>query len=395
MKGLIRLLQTAIIAAFCLSLLIVAIYPKTTQGLALTRAPRKDRVDLESDQSFSGAAGSTIEYNIYIINQASSTINYSLTALSNQGYYVEVWRDNDQLGGGDIQLIPPQGSIIALDAGEVTTLIVSVTLPSNATDGTVDATVIEAVNAYLDISDSITVMTTINSGLPHPSNWIQLGSDPAFPNEQERPKKVDVKALYYTNNGTHVFFRMAEADTPDQKAFLYNVYLDTRAGGQQIDGYYYDYMLSSNGVLYEWNGTDWVDSGYPTYWRVDGASIALWADLSNLGLDMQDIHIFASTETKDRITKDKLGPYIVLRNNISEIPLILIPLVTLAIYLAVSGRRKTDWGLNRKNWLNKRHVKYSQRACASKVEGKPAQKTALYSIPAFWFGNLYSCFTSF
>ncbi len=340
MKCSIRLLQPAIIAAFCLSLLIVAIYPKTTQGLVLTRARRKDRVDLESAQSFSGAAGSTIKYNIYMINQASSMVNYTLTALSNQGYYVEVWRDNDQLGGGDIQLIPPQGSIITLDAGEVATLIVSVNVPSNATDGTVDATIIEAVNTYLDISDSETVMTTINSGLPHPSNWIQLGSDSAFPNEQERPKKVDIKASYYTNNGTHVFFRLAEADTPDQKAFLYNVYLDTKAGGQQIDSYYYDYMLSSEGTLYEWNGTDWVDSGYPTYWRIDGTSIALWADLSNLGLDTQDIHIFASTETKDKIMKDKEGPYIVLRNNISEIPLILIPLVALAIYLAVHGRRR-------------------------------------------------------
>jgi len=340
MKCSIRLVQPVIIAAFCLSLLIVAFYPETTQGLVLTRARRKNRADLESDQSFSGAAGSTIEYNIYILNQASSMINYSLTALSNQGYYVEVWRDNDQLGGGDIQLIPPQGSIIALDAGEVATLIVSVTVPSNATDGTVDATIIEAVNTYLDTSDSVTVMTTITSGLPHPSNWIQLGSDPAFPNEQERPKKVDIKALYYTNNGTHVFFRMAEAETPDQKAFLYNVYVDTKAGGQQIDSYYYDYMLGSDGILYEWNGTDWVDSGHPTYWRVDGTSIMLWADLSNLGLDTQDIHILPFTATKDRIMKDKEGPYIILRNNISEIPLILIPLVTLAIYLAISSRRK-------------------------------------------------------
>ncbi|NIW16744.1 hypothetical protein GWN19_04995 [Candidatus Bathyarchaeota archaeon] len=342
MKVSIRLLQLLIIAAFSFSLLIMAIYPKTTQGLGLTRARGKERVDLDPDQSFSCAAGSTIEYNIYIINQASSMANYTLTALSDQGYYVEVWRDNDQLGGGDIQLIPPQGSIITLDAGEVATLIVRVTVPSNATDGTVDATIIEAVNTYLDTSDSVTVITTINSGLPHPSNWIQLGSDSTFPNEQERPKKVDVKALYYTNNGTHVFFRMAEADTPDQKAFLYNVYLDTKAGGQQIDSYYYDYMLSSDGILYEWNGTDWVDSGYPTYWRVDGTGIVLWTDLDNLSLDTQDIHILACTTTKDRTMKDKEGPYIILRNNISEIPLILIPLVTLAIYFAVSSRKEKN-----------------------------------------------------
>ncbi|MDH5690350.1 MAG: hypothetical protein OEY81_02835, partial [Candidatus Bathyarchaeota archaeon] len=202
--------------------------------------------------------------------------------------------------------------------------------------------IIEAVSTDLDTSDSVTVTTTINSGLPYPSNWIQLGSDPLFPNEEQRPKKVDVKALYYTNNGTHAFFRMAEADMPATTAFLYNVYLDTQAGGQQIDSYYYDYMLSSDGILYEWNGTDWIDSGYLTHWRVDGTGIALWTDLDNLSLDTQDIHILACTETKDRIMKDKVGPYTILRDNISEIPLILIPLVTLAIYFAVSSRGKKN-----------------------------------------------------
>jgi hypothetical protein len=315
----------------------MVIYPRTRQDLVLAKAPLREKIDLESDQSFSGAAGSIIEYNIYIMNKGKSIGNYTLTASSNQGYFVEVWRDTDQVGGGDIQQIPPQGSIITLDAGEVATLIVRVTVPSSATDGTVDATIIEAVSTYLGTSDSVTVTTTINSGLPYPSNWIQLGSDPVFPT---RPERVDVKALYYTNNGTHVFFRMAEADTPDTTAFLYTMYLDTKAGGQQIGSYYYDYMLSSDGILYEWNGTDWVNSGYPAYWRVDGTGIVLCADLDTLSMDMQDIHILACTTTKDRIIKDKVGPYIILRNNISEMPLILIPLVTLAIYLVVSSRRK-------------------------------------------------------
>jgi hypothetical protein len=83
-----------------------------------------------------------------------------------------------------------------------------------------------------------------------------------------------------------------------------------------------------------------MDSGYPTYWRVDGTGIVLWADLNNLSLDTQDIHILACTTTKDGTVKDKEGPYIVLRDNISEIPLILIPIVTLAIYFVVSIRRK-------------------------------------------------------
>ncbi len=340
MKYSARLLQLLIIIAFFFLLWTMTIPHETPQDLELTKERRKNIVDLEPDQSFSGAVGSTIEYNVYIKNKGTSIVNYTLNALSNQDYEVEVWRDSDQVGGGDTQLIPPEGSIITLDAGEVATLIVRVTLPLDATDGTVDATIIEAVSTDLDTSDSVTVTTTINSGLPYPSNWIQLGSDPLFPNEEQRPKKVDVKALYYTNNGTHVFFRMAEADTPDTKAFAYTVYLDTEAGGQQIDGYYYDYMLSSDGILYEWNSTDWIDSGYPIYWRVDGTSIVLWADLDNLGLDTQDIHVLACTATKDRAMKDKEGPYIILRDNISEIPLILIPLVTLAIYFAVSSRMR-------------------------------------------------------
>jgi hypothetical protein len=339
MKCSTRLLPFLIIVAFSFLLLAMTIYPKAPQDLELKKKPLKNIVDLEPDQSFSGAVGSTIEYNLYITNKGKSIANYTLTALSNQGYYVEVWRDTDQVGGGDIQLIPPQGSIITLDAGEVATLIVRVTVPPNATDGTVDATIIEAVSTNLDTSDSVTVTTTINSGLPYPSNWIQLGSDPAFPT---RPERVDVKALYYTNNGTHAFFRMAEADTPDTKAFLYTVYLDTKAGGQQIDSYSYDYMLISDGILYEWNSTAWVDSGYPTHWRVDGTGIVLWTDLDNLSLDTQEIHILARTETKDRIVKDKVGPYTILRDNISEIPLILIPLVTLAIYFAVSSRKEKN-----------------------------------------------------
>ncbi len=337
-----RLLQLLIMVAFSFLILAMTIPQKTPQDPELTKKPLKNIVALESDQSFSGAAGSTIEYNVYIQNQGTSIGNYTLTALSNHGYYVEVWRDTNQVGGGDIQLIPPQESIITLDVDEVATLIVSVTVPSDVTDGTVDATVIEAVSTNLDTSDSVTVTTTINSNLSYPSNWIQLGSDLLFPNEEQRPKKVDVKALYYTNNGTHVFFRMAEADTPDTSAFRYTVYLDTKTGGQQIDSYSYDYLLSSDGTLYEWNDTDWVDSGYPTYPRVDGTCIVLWTDLDNLSLDTQDIHVLACTTTKDGTIKDKMEPYSILRDNISEIPLILIPLVTLAIYFAFSRRRKKN-----------------------------------------------------
>ncbi len=337
-----RMLQLLLMVTFSSVILAMTIPQKTPQDPELTIKPLKNRVALESDQSFSGAMGSTIEYNVYIQNQGGSIVNYTLTALSNHGYYVEVWRDTNQIGGGDLQLIPPQESIITLDADEVATLIVRVAIPLDATGGTADATVIEAVSTNLDTSDSVTVTTTVDSILPYPSNWIQLGSDPLFPNEEQRPKKVDIKSLYYTNNGTQVFFRMAEADTPDTSAFRYTVYLDTKTGGQQIDSYSYDYLLSSDGTLYAWNGTDWVDSGYSIYQRVDGTCILLWTELDNLNLDTQDIHVLACTTTKDGTIKDKEEPYTILRDNISEIPLILIPLVTLAVFFAFSTRRKKD-----------------------------------------------------
>jgi len=313
---------------------------KNSMNFTMTAIQGQNIVDWESDQSFSSAAGSTVGYNIYIENKGKSIASYTLTALSSKGYYVEVWLDTDQIGSGDMQLIPPQGSTITMSAGEVATLVVKVTIPSGATDGTVDNTIIKAVNTDSGASDSVTVTTIVGSHLPYPSNWIQLGSDPTFPIPP--PVRIDIKAFYYTNNGTDVFFRMAEAGKPDTKAFLYSVYLDVKAGGQQIDSYNYDYLLSSDGILYEWKGTNWINSGYPTYWRVDGTGIVLWTDLDNLIMDIQEIHFLACTTTKDNILKDKIGPYTIPRNNISEIPLILIPILSLAVYFTISRRTKKN-----------------------------------------------------
>lgn len=333
------LLLALIVAVFSLSLLIVVVdVPETTQGGSPTKKPSRGRVDLAIDQSFSVAPASTIAYNVYIRNEGNSMDTFTLTASSDQGYFVEVWQDTDHLNGGDIQLMPPQAYNMTLDAGEVATLIVMVTISSDAIDGMMDATMIEAVSPSSGASDSVTVVTTVNSDLPYPSDWIQLGSDTLLPSQ---PDKADVKALYYTNNGTHVFFRMAEADKPAPTSFRYIVYLDTKAGGQQISGYGYDYFLSSDGVLYEWNGMDWVDSVWLTYFQTDGTSIVLWADLDNLGLDTQDIQILPCTATKDMVIKDTVGPYKILRNNISEIPLALVPLVTLVIFFVVSSKRKS------------------------------------------------------
>jgi len=323
---------------FAFALPFMSIQSKDPTNLAVAKPQGENMMELESDQSFSSAVGSSIEYNIYIENKRKSFATYALTAVSNQGYSVEVWRDTDQIGSGDMQLIPPQESTITMSAGEVATLIVKVTVPPDSLDGTVDSTIIKAVSMDSGASDKVTITTTVNSGLPYPSNWIQLGSDPNFPTPP--PEKIDVKAFYYTNNGTHVFFRMAEASRPETKSFLYTVYLDIKTGGQEIDSYNYDYLLSSDGILYEWNGTNWINSGYPTYWQVDGTGIVLWADLDNLSIDIQEIHFLACTTTKDRTLKDKVGPYNILKNNISEIPLILIPILSLTIYFTISRRTK-------------------------------------------------------
>jgi hypothetical protein len=312
--------------------------PVHPKKLFTTMAQTKNTFDLESNQLFSSTAGSTIAYNLYLENTGRTIASYTLTASSNKGYYIEVWRDTDQIGSGETQLIPPQGSTITLNAGEVATLIVKVTIPTDATSGTVDTTTIRAVNALSSAYDSATITTTVNAYLPYPSNLIQLGSDPNFPTPP--PERIDAKAVYYTNNGTFIFFRVAEASRPNPTAFFYCVYLDTKAGGQQIDSYNYDYMLSSDGTLYQWNGTNWLNSGYRIYWQVDGTSMVLWADLNNLDLDMQEIHILACSTTKDYTWKDEVGPFAILRNNISEIPLIAVPVLSFAIYFTISRRNK-------------------------------------------------------
>jgi len=314
--------------------------PKNPIYYAVAAPQSQNTVDLESNQSFSCAPGSIIEYNVYVENKGKSVVSYTLSALSSKGYYVEVWRETDQIGGGDLQLIPPQGYAITMNADEVATLVIKVTIPSDATVGTVDNTIIRAANADLGTSDSVTVTTTVASDLPYPSTWIQLGSDPTFPTPP--PIRIDIKSFYYANDGIDVFFRMAEVSKPNTIAFWYCVYLDVRAGGQQIDDYTYDYLLSSDGFLYEWNGASWVASGYPTYWQVDGTMIVLWADLANLSIDAQEIHFLACTTTNNGILKDKEGPYTILKNNISEIPVILIPILSFAVYFAISRRARKN-----------------------------------------------------
>ncbi len=302
--------------------------------LAKTQVPGK--FDLGPNQSFSSAAGSTIAYNVYIENEGKSIASYTLTTASDKGYYVEVWQDTDQIGSGDIQLLPSQEPTVTIGAGEVATLIVKVTVPLNAADGTVDNTLIKVLDSGSGSSASVMVTTTVNSNLIYPSNWVQLGSDPTFPISV--PQGIDIKSFYYTNNDTNVFFKMAEVSKPNTIAFRHSVYLDTKTGGQLIDGCGYDYLLSSDGILYEWNGSSWINSGYLAYWQVNGTEIVLWTNLNNISLDLQEIHVLPCTTTKDYVLKDKLGPYTILRSTISEVPLLLMPVLGITLYFTISRR---------------------------------------------------------
>jgi hypothetical protein len=298
----------------------------------------QNKMDLESNQSFSGDVGSIIEYNVYIENRGKSVASYMITGSSSTNFYIEVWRDVDQIGSGDIQLIPTQDSTITLNAGEVATLVVKVTIPFDAAEGTTENTTIRAEDTKSGASDSVSLVTIVDTNLPYPSSWIQLGSDPYFPTPP--PERIDIKAFYYTNNGSDVFFRMAEAGKPDTRSFVYSVYLDTKSGGQQIEDYNYDYLLSSDGFLYEWTGNDWTATDQSVYCVIDGSTIVLWTNLDAINMENQEIHILDVTTTKAGVLKDKMGPYQILKNNISEIPWILLPLLSFAIYFTLSRRRE-------------------------------------------------------
>ncbi len=298
------------------------------------------KVELGPDQSFVGAPGSTIEYNTYLVNTGKSLGSCSIAAFSDQNYLVEVWRDVDGSGQGDVQLFPGQGTVLELEPDEMATLIVRVHIPSDAIEGLTDVTTISAVKSDSSILDSVYLSTAIDSSLLFPSDWIQLGSDVLgdAPPNPANPERIDLLALYYCSNGTDVFFRLAEADVPTS-SFSYSVFLDTIAGGQEIGDEYYDFAICSDEIIRMWDGSSWIDSGYSCYVTIEGTSIVLSAELENLDLGLQDINILAWSATKDNSLKDNMGPFLIPIDNISEIPFILIPIVFVAIYYKMTAQK--------------------------------------------------------
>jgi len=307
-------------------------------------------VEFKPDQTFSSAADSNVSYNVYIINTGSANDVFDLQETSSQAVGVDIWLDTDWSDGGDIHIAYDSNGDgvweavysdsnsngepdVSVASGASATLIVTLILPPSAS-GTIQVT-LTATGSSSGAQDSVLITTTVDNSLPWPSNWYQFGSDPI---DDVSPAAVDDKAFYTVNNGTHVFFRLAEAAQPDTSSYLYEVYMDTRAGGQAIGGYEYDYKLSSDGNLYNWTGTAWQAIS-TTIVQVSGTSIVIGADLSDIEFEDQDVHIYVRTY-EGTTPKDTKGPYTTSRTFISEMSLFLVPIVATLLVLYVTRKRR-------------------------------------------------------
>jgi hypothetical protein len=148
---------------------------------------------------------------------------------------------------------------------------------------------------------------------------------------------VDDKSFYGTFNDTHVFFRFAESDQPDKTLYKYDVFLDTKAGGFDIGGISYDYRLSSDGILYAWDGTSWVAVS-TTYVYISGTSIVLCAKISDIQYEYQDVYILGRS-FEGTTLKDEKGPYMISRTVISEMPIFLLPIAIIILLLYLAKKR--------------------------------------------------------
>ncbi len=278
------------------------------------------------DQSSSCSAGSNISYNVYIINTGPSEMSFSFNVSSTKTIEVDLWQDTDGFNEGDVHVAYSSNGVswdnyytdVSVASGGIATLIVKLILPSSIS-GNVQVT-LTAVNSTYGVQDSVIISTNIDNSLAWPSDWYQFGSDPI---DDASPAAVDDKALYLTNNGTHVFFRLAEVAAPSTILYLYDVYLDTKAGGPSIGSYGYDYKLSSDGNLYSWTGSSWQVVS-TTYVQVSGTSIVIGAKLDDIEFQDQDVHIMVRT-SQGFFVKDTKGPYTTSRTFISEMSLFLVP----------------------------------------------------------------------
>ncbi len=309
-------------------------------------------VMFEPNQSFSAPAGSNVTYNIYVFNTRQASDIFDLEERANQTVGVDIWLDVDWLGGGDVHIAYDADGDgvweavytdanangkpdVSVASNSNVTLIVTVVLPSTIS-GSVQVNM-TATSSSTSAQDFVLMSTKVDNSLPWPSNWFQLGSDPI---KEVSPACVDDKAMYSTYNDTCVFFRLAETSQPDPSSYLYEVLLDTRAGGVNIGGIGYDYKLSSDGKLYEWNGASWVVIS-DTYFQVSGTSIVMWAKISDIEVEYQDVYILVRTY-EGAVLKDEKGPYMISRTLISEMPVFMVPILAFLLLLYMALKRRAS-----------------------------------------------------
>lgn len=108
-------------------------------------------VDVSPDRSSGGAAGQTIVYEHTISNDGNGADVFDLTALSSQGWTVEIV----DAGGNPV-------SSVSLGGYSTTTVFVRVAIPPGTPDGTADLTVLTAASRYHpDVTDSASDTTSV------------------------------------------------------------------------------------------------------------------------------------------------------------------------------------------------------------------------------------------
>ncbi|RLG54070.1 MAG: hypothetical protein DRO00_02255 [Thermoproteota archaeon] len=314
------------------------------------KAPGAYRLYFGPNEGFSGFPASNVSYNVYLINNGNADVIFDLYGNSTQGAGIDLWLEQDMVNSGDVHIAYDSNGDgdwdkiyidsnnngvpdVTVAAGETAVLIVNIYLPITASGDVI--TKLKAKFSLTLVEDELTLQTIVSSNLPWPRRWYQFGSDDFG---DASPSNVDDKSFYGTFNETHVFFRFAESAQPDKSLYKYDVFLDTKAGGFDIGGIYYDYRVASDGTLYTWDGTSWVAVS-TTYVYISGTSIVLCAKISDIQYEYQDVYILARTY-EGATLKDEKGPYMISRTVISEMPLFLVPIVATLLVLYLARKRR-------------------------------------------------------
>lgn len=113
-------------------------------------------VIIEPDNSGSANTGTTIQYQHTVTNSGTITDEYTLTAVSSQGW--------------PIVTIPALGDRFELAPGQTTSIIVRVTVPANTVTGTVDVTTVTVNSTGSNATDFATDTTTALAGPSGPTS---------------------------------------------------------------------------------------------------------------------------------------------------------------------------------------------------------------------------------